>query len=79
MINVLPHCQDAGAVFATIDRILKAGGILVFAEWPRERSANSLWDAGHPLGVKADYMAEFLEGFDPIYSNGWYQILRKPK
>lgn len=78
MTNVLPHCFDAAAVFATIRRILKPGGWLVFHEAPRAIAPLDIYDVGHPLIVTAAVLDEFLGLFEPVYQQGNYFIGRKP-
>lgn len=74
MINVLPHCQNATAVFATIRRLLKPKGYLVFHECPRVAAPTDLYDVGHPLSPVASVLDGFLANFEPVYKNGNYFI-----
>lgn len=74
MVNTLPHCQNALAVFATIRRILKPKGYLVFHECGRIAAPLDLYDVGHPISPVQAVIDEFLSEFEPIYHNGNYFI-----
>lgn len=77
MANVLPHCQDAMAVFATILHIIKRGGYLAFHECARIAPTADLYDVGHPIAPVQSVLDEFLDNFDPVYRNGDYFIGRR--
>ena len=74
MINVIPHCRDALAVFEFIRKHLKIGGHLVMGEFPREHPASLHYDAGHPIALKAHVIEDFLAEFTEVYRNGYYFI-----
>jgi SAM-dependent methyltransferase len=74
MINVIPHCQDALAILDFIRKHIKKGGYVVLGEFPREHSAATHYDAGHPLALKAHILEDFLSEFEEVYRNGWYFI-----
>ncbi len=74
IINVIPHCRDALAVFEFIRKHLKVGGHLVMGEFPREHPASLHYDAGHPIALKAHVIEGFLAEFDEVYRNGYYFI-----
>jgi SAM-dependent methyltransferase len=76
MINVLPHCYDALAVFAFIRKHMKSGGYVVLGEFPREHPASLHYDAGHPIALKAHILDSFLSEFEEVYRNGYYFIGR---
>ena len=76
MVNVLPHCRDARAVFSFIRSRVRSGGLVVLGEFPREHPARLHYDAGHPLALKAHVLEGFLSEFDEVYRNGWYFIGR---
>ncbi len=77
MINVLPHCQDAHKIMHWIDVHLKAGGWLVFGEYPSVMSPNDLYDVGHPLRFTEAQLNEWISGYTEVYRNGSYVIARK--
>lgn len=74
MINVIPHCRDALAIFDFIRKRVKSGGYVVLGEFPREHPANLHYDAGHPLALKAHVLDSFLAEFEEVYRNGYYFI-----
>ena len=76
MVNVLPHCYDATAIFATIRKVLKPGGYLVFFEEAREMPPTELYDVGHPLMVSRAILDEFLGYFSVLHKQGDYFIGR---
>lgn len=76
MINVLPHCYDALAVFNFIRKHTKSGSYVVLGEFPREHPANLHYDAGHPIALKAHVLDSFLSEFEEVYRNGYYFIGR---
>jgi SAM-dependent methyltransferase len=76
MINVLPHCYDALAVFDFIRKRMKSGGYVVLGEFPREHPARLHYDAGHPIAPKAHVLDSFLSEFVEVYRNGYYFIGR---
>lgn len=76
MINVIPHCYDALAVFDFIRKRVKAGGYVVIGEFPREHPASTHYDAGHPIALKAHILDSFLSEFEEVYRNGYYFIGR---
>ena len=76
MVNVLPHCRDACAVFNFIRKRVKVGGLVVLGEFPREHPAALHYDAGHPIALRAHIVDSWLDEFAPIYRNGYYFIGR---
>lgn len=76
MINVIPHCYDALAIFEFIRKHLNKGGYLVMGEFPREHPAKLHYDAGHPIALHAPILESFLSEFEEVYRKGWYFIGR---
>jgi len=74
MANTLPHCRDCMAVFATIRRVLKPKGYLVFHECARIASPLDLYDVGHPISPIQSVIDGFLSDFEPVYKSGDYFI-----
>lgn len=74
MVNTLPHCKDCMAVFATIRRILKPKGYLVFHECARIAPPLDLYDVGHPISPVQSVIDGFLNDFEPTYRRGDYFI-----
>jgi SAM-dependent methyltransferase len=69
MINVIEHCFDAELVFARVLELMGENGVFVFHDklYPAESiDPQRLYDAGHPLRVRAELVEEFLDAhFEP--------------
>lgn len=66
MINVIEHCRDSDAVFATVARLLAPGGWLVAHEhvWPESGSGGD----GHPLRLTwRQYVHAITDIAAPVY------------
>ncbi len=77
MVNMLPHCYDADVIFATVRRILKPGGVLVFHETAQLYGPMEIYDVGHPLALTQETINTFLSEFETLYQNGDYFIGRR--
>ena len=73
IINVLEHCFNIDLIFEKIDKMLKPGGILVFADkyHTEERIKHlldTLYDAGHPILISDTYIKEKLAKYKNLYA-----------
>mmetsp|Transcript_28802 Transcript_28802/g.47719 ORF Transcript_28802/g.47719 Transcript_28802/m.47719 type:complete len:216 (-) Transcript_28802:34-681(-) len=78
MISVLQSVRDVPRVLQAAYNLLRAGGLLVFADrvfdaqWDTfKKTRDPFWDVGHPCSVKQLVVDLFLAKFDEMYSHRW--------
>ncbi len=72
LVNVLEHCFDIGAIFDTVDAILKPGGAFVFSDMKIEpdvlkEMVATRYNAGHPLRSTPAFLESRLANFDELF------------
>ena len=65
MINVLPHCQDAGRVILNLLSSVKPGGVVVIGE--PTHHGTTVGSGAHPVIVTMPWLTEKLSKVYPIF------------